>query len=158
VLVYCLFAFVSRVFRHAWSCTVVFCFNFNILKLQVINLRTIRPLDVDAIIASVKKTNRAVTVEEGYPQSGVGAEISALITERKSPSMPPILPFSVHLSLFPSSNRVLKSHKNMWEGQFSGTTTFCVKALLIVETRMVRVTLYCGENDPVPLGGAGRFY
>jgi pyruvate dehydrogenase E1 component beta subunit len=40
-------------------------------------------MDTETIIASVKKTNRVVTVEEGYPQSGVGAEISAIISERK---------------------------------------------------------------------------
>jgi len=48
---------------------------------EVINLRTIRPLDVETIIKSVKKTNRVVTVEEGWIQSGVGAEIAALIVE-----------------------------------------------------------------------------
>ena len=48
---------------------------------EVINLRTIRPLDRDAIIKSVIKTNRLVTVEEGWPQSGVGAEIAALVME-----------------------------------------------------------------------------
>jgi pyruvate dehydrogenase E1 component beta subunit len=41
----------------------------------------LRPLDRDAIISSVKKTHRVVTVEEGWPQSGVGAEIAALIME-----------------------------------------------------------------------------
>ena len=39
---------------------------------EIIDLRTIRPLDFDTVIASVKKTNRLVTVEEGYPQSSVG--------------------------------------------------------------------------------------
>jgi len=48
---------------------------------EVINLRTIRPLDVETIIKSVKKTNRVVTVEEGWPQSGVGAELTAVIVE-----------------------------------------------------------------------------
>lgn len=49
---------------------------------EVINLRTLRPLDIDTIIESVKKTNRVVTCEEGFPFSGIGAEISALITEK----------------------------------------------------------------------------
>jgi pyruvate dehydrogenase E1 component beta subunit len=49
---------------------------------EVIDLRTIRPLDTDTIIASVKKTGRCVVVEEGWQQSGVGAEISARIMER----------------------------------------------------------------------------
>ncbi|WP_181702831.1 pyruvate dehydrogenase complex E1 component subunit beta [Chthonobacter albigriseus] len=44
---------------------------------EIIDLRTIRPMDVPAIVASVKKTGRCVTVEEGFPQSGVGAEIVA---------------------------------------------------------------------------------
>lgn len=45
------------------------------LSMQIINLRSIRPLDRDTINASVRKTNRLVTVEEGFPQHGVGAEI-----------------------------------------------------------------------------------
>src|SRR5207342_1790915 len=48
---------------------------------EVIDLRTLRPMDTDTIIASVKKTGRAVTVEEGWQQSGVGAEIAARIME-----------------------------------------------------------------------------
>ena len=46
--------------------------------MQVINLRSIRPLDRSTINASVRKTNRLVTVEEGFPQHGVGAEIWSL--------------------------------------------------------------------------------
>ena len=48
---------------------------------EVIDLRTIRPMDVVTIIESVKKTGRCVTVEEGWPQSGVGAEIAAQIMD-----------------------------------------------------------------------------
>jgi pyruvate dehydrogenase E1 component beta subunit len=48
---------------------------------EVINLRTLRPLDREAIISSVKKTNHLVTVEEGWPQCGIGAEIGAIIME-----------------------------------------------------------------------------
>ncbi|WP_135210152.1 pyruvate dehydrogenase complex E1 component subunit beta [Vitreimonas flagellata] len=47
---------------------------------EVIDLRTLRPLDTGTIIESVKKTNRIVTVEEGWGQSGVGAEIAARVT------------------------------------------------------------------------------
>ena len=48
---------------------------------EVINLRTLRPLDTETILNSVKKTNRVVTCEEGFPFSGIGAEISAVINE-----------------------------------------------------------------------------
>src|SRR5208283_2955116 len=48
---------------------------------EVVDLRTIRPMDSEAILQSVKKTGRCVTVEEGWPQSGVGAEIMATIME-----------------------------------------------------------------------------
>jgi pyruvate dehydrogenase E1 component beta subunit len=48
---------------------------------EVIDLRTIRPMDTDTIIASVMKTVRCVTVEEGFPQSGIGAEIAMRIME-----------------------------------------------------------------------------
>ncbi|MBM85486.1 MAG: pyruvate dehydrogenase complex E1 component subunit beta [Rhodospirillaceae bacterium] len=49
---------------------------------EVIDLRSIRPLDVDAIVRSVEKTNRIVSVEEGWPTCGVGSEIAALMMER----------------------------------------------------------------------------
>ena len=52
------------------------------IEAEVIDLRTIRPMDKDTIIASVMKTGRCVTVEEGWPQSGIGAEIMAVIMER----------------------------------------------------------------------------
>ncbi|KCV73399.1 pyruvate dehydrogenase E1 component subunit beta, mitochondrial [Fonticula alba] len=48
---------------------------------EVINLRSIRPLDIDTIIASVKKTGRLMTVEGGYPMFGVGSEIVAQVME-----------------------------------------------------------------------------
>ncbi len=49
---------------------------------EVIDLRTLRPLDSATIIDSVKKTNRLVTVEEGWRQGGIGAEIAARVTEQ----------------------------------------------------------------------------
>jgi pyruvate dehydrogenase E1 component beta subunit len=49
------------------------------IEAEVIDLRTLRPMDTETIIGSVKKTGRAVTVEEGWQQSGVGAEIAARI-------------------------------------------------------------------------------
>ena len=49
---------------------------------EVIDPRTLRPLDLDTILESVKKTNRAVVVEEGWPHGGVGANIAALIQEQ----------------------------------------------------------------------------
>jgi pyruvate dehydrogenase E1 component beta subunit len=48
---------------------------------EVVDLRSLRPLDVDTILASVKKTNRAVYVEEGWSYVGVGAQIVSLIQE-----------------------------------------------------------------------------
>ncbi len=52
------------------------------IEAEVINLRTLRPLDTDTIIQSVRKTNRLVTVEEGWPGCGIGAEIAAVIMEQ----------------------------------------------------------------------------
>jgi pyruvate dehydrogenase E1 component beta subunit len=48
---------------------------------EVIDLRTLRPMDTETIVASVKKTGRIVTVEEGWQQSGVGAEVAARVME-----------------------------------------------------------------------------
>ena len=49
---------------------------------EVIDLRTLKPMDMATIIESVKRTGRVVTVEEGWRQSGVGAEIAASVTEQ----------------------------------------------------------------------------
>ncbi len=51
------------------------------IEAEVIDLRTLRPLDVDTVIASLKKTNRMVTCEEGWPYAGIGSELSALAME-----------------------------------------------------------------------------
>ena len=52
------------------------------VQAEVIDPRTLRPLDLDTILASVRKTNRCVTVEEGWPHGGVGANLAALIGEQ----------------------------------------------------------------------------
>ncbi|MCR4268819.1 pyruvate dehydrogenase complex E1 component subunit beta [Nitratireductor sp. ZSWI3] len=52
------------------------------IDVEVIDLRTIRPMDLDTVIASVKKTNRLVTVEEGFPQSSVGEHIASQVMQR----------------------------------------------------------------------------
>jgi pyruvate dehydrogenase E1 component beta subunit len=49
---------------------------------EIIDLRTIRPMDIDTVVASVMKTGRCVAVEEGFPQSGVTAEIATRVMER----------------------------------------------------------------------------
>jgi pyruvate dehydrogenase E1 component beta subunit len=49
---------------------------------EVINLRSLRPLDTETIVASVKKTNRLVSVEEGWPFAGIGSELAAQMMEQ----------------------------------------------------------------------------
>ena len=49
------------------------------INCEVINLRTLRPLDTDSIVNSVKKTNHLVTIETGWPQCGIGSEIIAQV-------------------------------------------------------------------------------
>ena len=51
------------------------------VQAEVIDPRTLRPLDLDTILTSVRKTNRCVVVEEGWPHGGVGANLAALIAE-----------------------------------------------------------------------------
>lgn len=51
------------------------------IEAEVINLRSIKPLDVEAIVKSVKKTGHLMAVESGFPSFGVGAEIIALTAE-----------------------------------------------------------------------------
>ena len=52
------------------------------IEAEVINLRSLRPLDTATIVESVKKTNRIVTVEEGWPYAGIGAEVNMQIIEQ----------------------------------------------------------------------------
>ena len=52
------------------------------IEAEIVDLRTLRPLDMEPVIESFKKTNRAVVVEEGWPSYGVGAEISSRIYEQ----------------------------------------------------------------------------
>ena len=52
------------------------------ISAEVINLRSLRPLDTETIVKSVKKTNRIVSVEEGWPVAGMGSEIAAICMEQ----------------------------------------------------------------------------
>ncbi len=52
------------------------------IEAEVVDLRTLRPLDSDTIVESVKKTNRLVSVEEGWGPMGVGAEVCARVVEQ----------------------------------------------------------------------------
>jgi len=51
------------------------------ISAEIIDLRTLRPFDIDTVATSVKKTNRIVSVEEGWPFAGIGAEIAAIVME-----------------------------------------------------------------------------
>ncbi|ABD44682.1 transketolase, pyrimidine binding domain protein [Ehrlichia chaffeensis str. Liberty] len=51
------------------------------INAEVIDLRTLRPLDTETILRSIKKTNKIISIEEGWPYSGIGSEIAALIME-----------------------------------------------------------------------------
>jgi len=87
---------------------------------EVINLRSIKPLDIETIINSVKKTNRVAVIEEGWQQSGVGAEIIAIIIKNAFDFLdaPPLrfsgedvpLPYAENLEklALPSTDKILK--------------------------------------------------
>ncbi|HMN61076.1 MAG TPA: transketolase C-terminal domain-containing protein, partial [Anaerolinea sp.] len=51
------------------------------IEVEIVDLRSLRPLDMDPVIASFRKTNRAVVVEEGWKSYGVGSEVTARIYE-----------------------------------------------------------------------------
>jgi pyruvate dehydrogenase E1 component beta subunit len=51
------------------------------ISAEVVNLRTLRPLDIGTVAASVRKTNRLVTIEEGWPYAGIGAEVAMQVIE-----------------------------------------------------------------------------
>ncbi len=52
------------------------------ISVELIDLRTLRPLDIDTVVASVKKTGRCVTVEEGWPVASIGSEIASQLMEK----------------------------------------------------------------------------
>jgi pyruvate/2-oxoglutarate/acetoin dehydrogenase E1 component len=91
----------------------------NGIDAEVIDLRTLRPMDFAAVQASVEKTNRVVCVEEGYPQCGIAAEVVARVAERcfEYLDMPPIrisakdtpIPFArvLELETIPSVRRIV---------------------------------------------------
>ena len=94
------------------------------ISVEVINLRTLRPMDTSSIIKSVKKTNRLVTVEEGWPTCGIGAEIISLISESSAfdyLDSPPVrvtgvdvpMPYAVNLehAALPHEENIIKAVK-----------------------------------------------
>jgi pyruvate dehydrogenase E1 component beta subunit len=95
------------------------------IEADVIDLRTIRPLDMDAILASVAKTNRVVYVEEGWPYAGTGAQIVSMIQEEAFDHLDaPVLrvtqadvpmPYAKNLELLakPSAARVIEAVKKV---------------------------------------------
>ena len=95
------------------------------LRAEVVDLRTLRPLDVDTVVASVKKTNRAVVVEEGWPQGGIGAQVAddiqreafdwldAPITRVNGLDVP--MPYARNLEkqVFPNSGHVVRAAEHV---------------------------------------------
>ncbi|TAJ73266.1 MAG: pyruvate dehydrogenase complex E1 component subunit beta [Phenylobacterium sp.] len=93
------------------------------IEAEVVDLRTIRPMDIDTVVESVRKTNRLVTVEEGWGPMGVGAEVAAKVTELAFDYLdaPPIrvhqedvpLPYAANLEALsmPSVERIVKAAK-----------------------------------------------
>lgn len=70
----------SRMVGHALSAAEILAKQG--IDAEVINLRSLRPLDTATIVASVRKTNRIVSVEEGWPLAGIGAELAAVMMEQ----------------------------------------------------------------------------
>ncbi|EGF90541.1 pyruvate dehydrogenase E1 component subunit beta [Asticcacaulis biprosthecium C19] len=93
------------------------------IDVEVINLRTLRPLDTATIIASVKKTNRLVTVEEGWGPCGIGAEVAARVVAEAFDDLdaPPLrvhqedvpMPYAANLEamVVPSVEKIVKAVK-----------------------------------------------
>lgn len=85
----------ARIHKEGTDCTIV---SFSIgmkyaieaaeqleadgISVEIIDLRTIRPLDMETVLTSVKKTNRLVTVEEGFPQSSVGCHLASQVMQQ----------------------------------------------------------------------------
>jgi pyruvate dehydrogenase E1 component beta subunit len=95
------------------------------IEADVLDLRSLRPLDVDAILATVRKTNRVVCLEEGWPYAGIGAQIVVLIQEEAFDDLDaPVLrvtqadvpmPYAKNLEVLakPSAQRVIDACKKV---------------------------------------------
>jgi pyruvate dehydrogenase E1 component beta subunit len=95
------------------------------ISAEVVDLRTLRPMDTETIIASVKKTNRVVTVEEGWASCGVGAEIGWQVTQHAFDYLdaPPArvtqedvpLPYAANLEVLslPNADKIVKAVKGV---------------------------------------------
>ncbi len=95
------------------------------ISAEVINLRTIRPMDTATIIQSVKKTNRLVSVGEGWPTCGIGAEVSAIAMEQAFDYLdaPPVrvagvdvpMPYAANLEklALPKASHVIEAAKSV---------------------------------------------
>jgi pyruvate dehydrogenase E1 component beta subunit len=95
------------------------------IEAEVINLRSIRPLDIETVLTSVRKTNRVVTVEEGYPMVSVGGEVAAQIMEKAFDDLDaPVLrvagkdvpmPYAANLEklALPSADEVVQAAKSV---------------------------------------------
>lgn len=95
------------------------------IQAEVIDLRTLRPLDEETLIASVRKTNRFVSVEEGWPFAGVGSELCTLMCEKAFDDLdaPPVrvtgedvpLPYAANLEklALPSVEKIVQAVKNV---------------------------------------------
>jgi pyruvate dehydrogenase E1 component beta subunit len=93
------------------------------ISAEVVDLRTIRPMDIETVVESVKKTNRLVTVEEGWGPMGVGAEVAARVVELAFDYLdaPPArvhqedvpLPYAANLEALslPSVDKIVKAAK-----------------------------------------------
>lgn len=96
------------------------------IKAEVIDLRTVMPVDIDTILSSVEKTGRAVIVHEAPGRAGFGAELSALISERallqllapvqRVTGFDTIFPFAMMENHYlPNRNRVVEAVKKTME-------------------------------------------
>jgi Transketolase, C-terminal domain len=103
------------------------------INAEVLNLRTLRPMDVGAIVKSVEKTNRVVCVEEGWPQHGIGAEISALLMERRC---------FLSLGSFSRIWRVYRVSSSLWESLLDTLTS-------VVVSRISRILVVCLRSTRV---------
>jgi pyruvate dehydrogenase E1 component beta subunit len=95
------------------------------IEIEVIDLRTLRPLDMDTVLASVRKTNRLVAVEEGWPVCSIGSEICARVAREAFDHLdaPPLavsgadvpMPYAANLEklALPSVDRVIAAVKSV---------------------------------------------
>src|SRR6201988_3440371 len=106
------------------------------ISCEVIDLRSVRPIDYDTIINSVKKTNRLVIVEEAWPLASISSEITYMVQKNAFDYLDaPIIRITQPMFRFLMRRLLLKLHCQMWRGRLRRLRRLCTETSSVLRVR-----------------------